>query len=91
MLRVTVEIVPGGDESQAKVIERMLIANVSGLADVSDYDTVFTYGGKTLYGEVFDHARMDGAWELIRSALSGGVRKRPLTGTHRDLQERLQK
>ena len=38
MLRVTVELVPGGDETRTRTIADMTIANVSQLADISDYE-----------------------------------------------------
>lgn len=65
MLRVTIELVPGGDEDRAHVIEQMTIANISDLADVSDYDYAFTERGKIRYGRKYGHHRADGAWDLV--------------------------
>ena len=37
MLKVTIELIPGGRKELAKVIGQGYIANVSNLADLSDY------------------------------------------------------
>ena len=38
MIRVTIELYPGGDASRAETIGQIDIANVSGLARTSSYD-----------------------------------------------------
>lgn len=40
MIRCTIELLPGGDESRARVIGCVEIANVSNLAPVSNYSVV---------------------------------------------------
>lgn len=89
MLRVTIELVPGGDEDRAHVIEQMTIANVSNLADVSDYDIAMTDGGQRYYGTVHDHVRAHGAWELVDRALNVTMLSEPRTETQKLLGERL--
>jgi hypothetical protein len=37
MLVITIDLVPGGDESSRRTIGSMRIANISNLADLSDY------------------------------------------------------
>lgn len=75
MLRVRLEIVPGGDERRAKEIGRLNIANRSDLAEVSDY----TYecwpgpeerGGDVWGGTLRGHRRSEGALELLRKILN---------------------
>ena len=44
MLRVTVEIWPGGDKTRARAVAIANVANVSHLADVSDYAVSVTEG-----------------------------------------------
>lgn len=65
MLVVTVEVWPGGKVLQRRVIGTMNLANVSDLADISNY--AGSIDGE--FVEVRGHARADGAWELVRKAL----------------------
>ena len=65
MLRVQVEVWPGGRVLQSQVIGVANIANVSELADVSDYEG-YVDG---IPVEVKGHLRSDGAWSLLRKAL----------------------
>ncbi len=77
MLRVTVEIVPRGDESRKRRIAVMEIVNDgSGDAIIDDY---YIQSCKDVYGEelapqepplqVMQHQRELGAWALIRRAI----------------------
>jgi len=72
MLRVTVEYVPNGDESRKRVIRIMTISNMSGLADMSDYE-VHAYSEKPSQrkeGRVRGHERRKfGAWALVSRAI----------------------
>lgn len=70
MLRVTVEIVPGGDEARSRILGRVMIANRSGLAPVSDYKAwhVGPDGAKTVAG-ILGHRRSDGWVPLLRRTL----------------------
>lgn len=62
-LRVTVEIVPFGDESKKRVLDVMNISNIT-----------FDRRWENEYGNVADyvvrgHRREAGFWELVRKAL----------------------
>ena len=83
MLKITIELVPGGRKELAEVIGRGYIANVSNLADLSNYACRFEenpwqgriYG--PYLGTLSDWPRNDkGAWEIVHAALgkllSGG-------------------
>ena len=65
MLVVSIEVWPGGRMLQRRVIHTMTLANVSDLAEVSDY-TGFVDGEPI---EVHGHRRADGAWVLVQKAL----------------------
>lgn len=70
MLRVTVEIVPFGNEEEAYVIERMLLANVYTSAnDTADYEFIRTDRGKNYAGTYNKFHRKNGAWQLIWTVL----------------------
>lgn len=66
MLRVTIELLPGGNTFRKKVLGVVDIANVSGLADVSDY--LVTFGKVAL--ELRDHRRADGWLPLVARAFA---------------------
>lgn len=73
MLRITVEIWPGGDKSRARSVAIANVANVSDLADVSDYEVSVTEGHNPLTntpawsqsGHLFQHDRRASVWALI--------------------------
>jgi hypothetical protein len=73
MLRVTVEIWPGGDKTRAHAVAMANIANVSHLADVSDYSLSVCEGYNPLAnsrpwskrGHVYQHDRKTSVWVLI--------------------------
>jgi hypothetical protein len=73
MLRVTVEIWPGGDETRARVLATADVGNVSDLAETSDYDVSVTEGRNPLTntppwsrrGHVFQHERRTSVWVLV--------------------------
>lgn len=81
MLVVKVEVWPGGDCRRAEVVAEATAANVSGLADVSDYQcrvaaTGFAELGIEPVSEEFkieDHHRSDGALELVRRMFSVAI------------------
>lgn len=85
MLRVTIELVPGGNEKFAKPIARGNISNVSGLADLSNYVFKFeedpwqsrAYGPYT--GALSKWPRNErGAWQILHAALAKALKpKRP--------------
>lgn len=83
MLRVTLTLVPRGDESSARVIGVMELANVGASAGVgrplTHHYAVYVAQDKTevplaTLGAV-NHERTLGAWALVRKAI-GSMRKR---------------
>jgi hypothetical protein len=73
MLRVTVEIWPEGDKTNARAIAIANVANLSELADVSDYAVFVSEGHNPVTntppwsqrGHVFQHDRKTSVWGLI--------------------------
>ena len=73
MLRITVEIWPGGDETRAHTVAIANVANLSDLADVSDYAVSVSEGHNPVTntppwsqrGYVFQHDRRTSVWALI--------------------------
>lgn len=82
MLVITVDIVPGGYEPLRRTIGSMQIANVSDLADVSDYAVDATESANPLSGTalrnrkctVRAHNRRQSIWVLLAKA-SGEILK----------------
>jgi hypothetical protein len=83
VLRITIELVPGGVEQLAKVIGRGTIGNLSALADLSNYKCSFEenswnnrlrgpYTGMLVKWPRNDH----GAWEIVHAALSSALNSR---------------
>jgi hypothetical protein len=76
MIRITVEIWPGGDETRAREIARMTIANISGLAPESAYEiwassdaNKFGQAAFEASGMTVRHRRKDSIWMLIAKAV----------------------
>lgn len=73
MLRITVEIWPGGDKTRARAVAIANVANLSDLADVSDYAVSVTEGHNPVTntpswsqrGSVFRHDRRTSVWALV--------------------------
>jgi hypothetical protein len=73
MLRVTVEIWPGGDKMRARVLAIANVANVSDLANVSDYAVSVSEAHNPIAntppwsqrGNVFQHNRGTSVWALV--------------------------
>jgi hypothetical protein len=73
MLRVTVEIWPGGDQTRARVLATADVGNLSNLADTSDYHVSVTEGHNPLTntqpssrrGYIFQHNRKSSVWALV--------------------------
>jgi hypothetical protein len=73
VLRITVEVWPGGDKTRARAIATANVANVSDLADVSDYAVSVTEGHNPVSntpawsqrGHLFQHDRATSVWALI--------------------------
>lgn len=73
MLRVTVELIPGGWEAAKRVLARAEIGNISSLADTSDYAVRVAEGRNPLTGtepwqregKIFAHDRRASVWSLV--------------------------
>ena len=78
MLVVTIELVPGGFTPLRRTIASMRIANISNLADVSDYLVEATEGANPLAGTparngdvvLHHHDRRQSVWALLARAAS---------------------
>jgi hypothetical protein len=96
MLRVTVELVPGGAETFRRTIGSMTIGNIRDLADVSDYQVSVTKAANPLAGPpphvrnftVRDHSRRQRVWKLVarvimrwKASRTPGLRVRPKAAT----------
>ena len=65
MLRVTIEVVPFGDEERARKLATVEIANRGGLAPISDYSIALD--GEDVGGT--RHERKRGFWPLVLRAI----------------------
>ncbi len=82
MLRVIVELVPGGFEPLCRRIASMTIANVSDLADRSDYMIQAVEGANPVAGlpprdvsvTVEGHDRRQSVWSLVERAAAAVAR-----------------
>ena len=80
MIKVTIEIIPGGYAEARRTIGLMHVANISNLARRSDYRVDFTEGNNPLTGMksftrtvyVRDHDRNQSVWSLIEKAIAAG-------------------
>jgi hypothetical protein len=76
MLRLTVELVPGGFEPMRRTIASMRISNMSDLADCSDYCIEAMEAANALTGDparnaecmVLAHDRKQSVWALLAKA-----------------------
>ena len=76
MLVITIDLVPGGYESYRCTIGSMRIANLSNLADTSDYSVEVMEGANPLTGAksrsaacmVLAHQRRQNVWALLAKA-----------------------
>lgn len=80
-LRVTIEVVPHGDESRAEVLHRATITQVRALDDYPDGLRLYRVdadGDTVVTG--LAHYRVNGAVALVREALHHLVRRNPERG-----------
>jgi hypothetical protein len=78
MLKVTVEILPAGVSSLRRTLAVMTIANISDLADLSDYDVSAMEGPNPHAGtkarstgvQVIHHDRRQSVWKLVGAAIA---------------------
>lgn len=72
MLRITIDLVPFGEESESSPIGEMIIGNIKMLpGNYADY--VYGYHddyGVEKYGMVHDFDRSAGVWELVNTCLN---------------------
>lgn len=76
MILITVDIVPGGFQPLRRTIASMRIANVSNLADISDYridameaeNRLADTPSRNCVCEITDHDRSQSIWALIERA-----------------------
>jgi hypothetical protein len=79
LLVVTIDLVPGGYESYRRTISSMRIANLSNLADTSDYSVEVMEGANPLTGAkprnaactVRAHDRRQSVFALLAKACEG--------------------
>lgn len=79
MLKITVELHPGGCAELARPLAAMTVTNLSDLADVSDYDVVAAENANALTGQpskmswlrVRGHLRRQSVWKLVGAAIAG--------------------
>lgn len=77
MLKITVEIHPGGYSDLRRTLGHMYVANVSNLKDRSNYDVRLTEGANPLAGtpprqcviRVRGHDRRQSVWSLVGAAI----------------------
>ncbi len=70
MMRLVVEIHPGGDELSKRTIASIDIANVSELAPTSSYEVSAYFEGRTRSFMVHGHKREDGWVPLVNCVLA---------------------
>lgn len=70
MLVVTVEVWPGGSPLRKRNIGTLTLANVSELAEVSDYEGILSASTAQIPVTVTGHERADGAWKLVQTVLN---------------------
>jgi hypothetical protein len=76
MLKVIIEILPGGSASARRTLGLMTIANLSDLADLSDYEVSASEGANPLTGtpawtcvtHVRSHPRRQSVWKIVQAA-----------------------
>ena len=78
MLRISIELLPGGDASRRRSLGTMTIVNVTDPTDVSGYEIAASEAANHLNGspawtaeaQVRDHDRRQSVWRLIEVAAS---------------------
>lgn len=71
MIKIRIEIWPGGDESRAQTLGVINIANISNLAEVSDYACqAADQHGKSVKFDILNHRRSAGWLKLVTLAVN---------------------
>jgi hypothetical protein len=81
MIHVIIDLVPGGFQPARRTIGTLRIANITELADISDYAVHFMQAANPLAGtnpchgscEVRAHDRRQSIWSLIAKAASAAM------------------
>ncbi len=74
MLVVTIEVWPGGNPDRSRRIAQVGAANLSDVADVSDYAAVLTIDDEPAgYAHIVGHRRDLGPLELLRRIITDAV------------------
>lgn len=79
MLKIAVDLHPGGASEFRRTLATMTVSNVSDLSDVSDYEITMTEARNALTGEppkvcwlrLRAHDRRQSVWKLISAAIAG--------------------
>lgn len=81
MMRIAVEIHPGGESDGKKTIAEITIGNITGLTEMSDYSVLYRFeDGRTGTAFVFGHARSQGFFPLVCRAVAA-IEERLKVGT----------
>lgn len=78
MLKVSIDLLPGGASEFRRSLATMTIVNVTELSDISDYEITATEAASVLMGQpgrVFwfrlnKHCRHQSVWKLVASAIA---------------------
>jgi hypothetical protein len=78
MLKVHVELLPGGDPTRRRPLATMSLANISELRDISDYNVTVIEAENSLTGAparlcscvVRNHTRAQSVWALVAAAIA---------------------
>jgi hypothetical protein len=69
MLRVTLEMVPFGQEVKKRTIGIVEISNIKTVSDIAEYDVIMKGEEFVRYSVVKKFNRVFGAWELVLRAM----------------------
>jgi hypothetical protein len=83
MLRITIDLVPGGRESAKRELARAELGNLSDLSDISDYAIVASEDVNSLAGRgrwkvrgmIARHDRNQSVWELVSKAAAWAAKE----------------
>lgn len=79
MLKVTIDLLPGGASLFRRTLATMTISNASELSDLSEYEITATEGANPLTGgaarvcwfKLKAHDRRQSVWRLVAAAIAG--------------------
>lgn len=78
MLKVSIDLMPGGASEFRRSLATMTIVNVTELSDISDYEITATeaasvltgQSGKVFWFKLNKHDRRQSVWKLVGSAIA---------------------